>query len=469
MLGSAKPLPVPEPARADMGSLLLKSVPKQEETYLDQFRQGQKELAGWGHPWLDQVRREAIARFAGLGFPTTHREEWKYTNVAPLARIPFRPAGYVLNGLTQEKLSRFLLSDPGSSCLVFVNGHWCPGFSSLEELPQGVYVGSLAAILENNPARVEEHLARYGAFQEHAFVALNTAFLNDGAFVEISPGLVFEKPIHLLFISTVSDTATVTHPRNLILAGPGTQATIIESYVSLEDGVYMTNAVTEVVVGENAVITHCKLQEESRQAFHIATLQVQQARNSTFASHSISLGGGLVRNEINAVLGGEGIHCELNGLYAVNGSQHVDNHTLIDHAQPHCTSHELYKGILDDKASGVFNGSIVVRQDAQKTNAIQRNKNLLLSKDALINTKPQLEILADDVRCTHGATVGQVDQEAIFYLRSRGIDEEAARRVLIHAFAREVIERIKVEALVTLLEERLSAHLSTYHKTREMV
>jgi Fe-S cluster assembly protein SufD len=380
-----------------------------------------------------------------------------------------------------------------------VNGRYSPALSSFGSLPDGVKAGSLATALNADPAAVEPHLARHAGYHDHPFVALNTAFIQDGAFVSIPKGRVVERPIHLLFVSTTSfggahdrpasilrqdsgqaqlsagfdpstrlraglaqdrrGKAIVSHPRNLILAGDDSQAMIIESYVGLNNALYFTNVVTEIVAGDNAVVAHYKLQRESEEAFHISTVQVSLSHNSNFSSHSIDLGGALVRNDVNAVLDGQGIECVLDGLYMVAGRQHVDNHTRIDHVKPHCSSRELYKGVLGGRSRGVFNGKIYVHKDAQKTDAKQTNKNLLLSEDAVINTKPQLEIYADDVKCTHGTTIGQLDQEAIFYLRSRGIDLEAARGLLTYAFASEMIGRIKVEPVRAQLEHLLLARL----------
>ena len=284
-------------------------------------------------------------------------------------------------------------------------------------------------------------------------MALNTANFQDGLLIRIAKGAVIEQPIHLLFESSANGKPTVSHPRTLILAGADSHATIVETYQG-SGGAYFTNAVTELVAGDNAVIDHYKLQTESQQAFHVATLQVQVGRGANFRSHSISFGGALVRNDINAVLS-EGCECTLNGLYLVSGEQHIDNHTTIDHAKPHAASHELYKGILDGHSSAVFSGKILVRKDAQKTDAKQTNKNLVLSEEAVINTKPELQIHADDVRCTHGATIGQLDPEAIFYLQSRGIGLAEARNLLIFAFARDIVDRIKVAPLREELERTL--------------
>ena len=288
---------------------------------------------------------------------------------------------------------------------------------------------------------------------------MNTAFISDGAFVYIPKDSIVDAPIHLLFIATASGKPEVSHPRNLIVAGANTQVKIVESYVGLDKAVYFTNAVTEIVAGENSVIDHYKLQRESVQAFHVATLQIQQARSTTFSTCSISMGGALVRNDVNAVLDGEGCESVLNGLYLVTGQQHVDNHTQIDHAKPHCSSREFYKGILDEKARGVFNGRIIVRPGAQKTDSKQTNKNLLLSEGALVNTNPQLEIYADDVKCTHGATIGQLSADVLFYLRSRGINLETARNLLTYAFASDITSRIKIESIRTELENILFSRL----------
>jgi Fe-S cluster assembly protein SufD len=290
-------------------------------------------------------------------------------------------------------------------------------------------------------------------------VALNTALHQDGACILIERNVEVSKPLHLLFISSANGRPLASFPRNLIVAAEGSRVSLVEHYAGLNGGGYFTNAVTEIVQGENAAVDYYKIQEERRNAFHIATVQVRQSRSSRFSSHSISMGGALVRNDINAVLDGEGAECTLNGLYTLDGEQHEDNHTRIEHARPHCTSHELYKGILDGSSTGVFNGKIYVHKDAQKTDAKQTNKNLIRSEKAAINTKPQLEIFADDVKCTHGATIGQLDEEAVFYLRARGIGEEEARNLLTCAFARDIIDRIGIEAVRIKLEADLMQRL----------
>jgi Fe-S cluster assembly protein SufD len=385
--------------------------------------------------WLQTLRDAAFARFAALGFPNTHNEEWRFTNVAPIARTTFAAARKVGVGVDGR-------SAKGPIQLVFANGHL---LTRPESLPKGLEAGGFA----DAPAAIAQHLGKHASFAENAFVALNTAMIADGALVRVARGAVIEEPIEITYEGT---DGAATHPRILILVGANAQCTIVETYKGT--GTYFTNAVTEIVVGDRAVVDHYKVQQETVNAFHIATLEATIGRSATFASHSISLGGALVRNDVNATLS-EGSDATLNGLYIVNGTQHVDNHTMIDHTMPHGTSHELYKGILDGKAHAVFNGKIIVRKDAQKTDSKQTNKNLVLSDDAVVDTKPELQIFADDVRCTHGATIGQLDGEALFYLQSRGIGKSQARSLLTYAFAQDVVDRIKVQSLRDSLERIL--------------
>jgi Fe-S cluster assembly protein SufD len=420
--------------------------------------------------WINLIRRAAFGRFTELGFPTTRLENWKYTNVAPIAKTAFTRAEQASSRrrvIAMDAIDAVTLEGVACAQLVFVNGHYSSDLSSLEKLPEGITVSSLAAVIASNPASVKAHLAQYAGYHDQAFVALNTAFMEDGAFVSIPKDTIVDAPIHLLFISSArlgptddeGGSAPVSYRRNLIVVGSHSQARIIESYVGLEHDVYLTNVVTEIVGGENAVIDYYKVQRESEEAFHVATVQAQLGHSSTFSSHAIDLGGALVRNDLNVVLDGEGAECTLNGLYMVTGRQHVDNHTRIDHAQPHCSSRQLYKGILDGKSKGVFSGKIVVHKAAQKTDAKQSNKNLLLSEDAVIDSKPQLEIFNNDVKCTHGTTIGQHDQEALFYLRSRGVDLAAARSLLTYAFASELLGRIKIEPVRARLEALLLTRL----------
>jgi Fe-S cluster assembly protein SufD len=315
-------------------------------------------------------------------------------------------------------------------------------------------VGGLARALAAAPADLEPCLGRIADPAAGGFVALNTAFINDGAYVRVDPGVCLDRPVHLVFAITGTDEV-MTAPRILIVAGDNSRVAVIEHYVGLSGGAYLTNAVTEIVAGAGAHVEHCKIQLESTSAYHVATVQAHLDRGSRCVSRNFSLGARLARNDINAVLNGAGAECAMDGLFLAGGRQHVDNHTCIDHAVPDCTSRERYKGVLDGRARGVFNGRIVVRQDAQHTDAHQSNHNLLLSDDAEVDTKPQLEIFADDVRCSHGATVGNLDNDALFYLRSRGLDEPFARGLLTYAFMREVIDAVDAVPLRTALTDRV--------------
>jgi Fe-S cluster assembly protein SufD len=409
--------------------------------------------------WLSNAREGSLASFERLGFPTTRLEQWRFTSVASLLEKAFALGA---NGRPTSSLTGMAGMAPlagGATVAVCVNGHFAPQLSALHGLPKGLQVMSLEAALSSNPAQVEPYLARLGTPDTQAFTALNTAFLRDGIFISIAPHAVLDTPIEVVFASVSEGTPTVSHPRLLILAGESSQCQIVERYVG--SGTTFSNAVTEVWLGANAVVDHYKVQEEPAEAFHIASMYLHGARSSNFSSHSVTFGGGLVRNDVVAVLDGEGIDCTLNGLYVGRGQQLIDNHTTIDHAQPHCGSHEVYKGILGDQSRAVFNGKIIVRPDAQKTDAKQTNKALLLSDDAQINTKPELEIFANDVKCTHGAAIGQLDDDAVFYLRSRGLGYDEARALLIHAFAGDILNRIKIVPLREHLEAALTARLPT--------
>lgn len=439
----------------------------EKDHYLSGFESFAKGRGAGAPSWLRAIRQGAIARFAEAGFPTTRDEEWKYTSVDPIVKVPFKPARAEAGKAIGATLDRLGLGVGAGGRLVFVNGYYQAHLSSTRGLPQGVRAGSLAQALEAVPESLEAHLAQYADYQNHPFVALNTAFMEDGALVYLPKGRVVREPIHLIFVSAPGGEPALSHPRNLIVVEEAGQAVIVEHYVDLEGGLYLTNAVTEIALGEGAAADHYKLEEEGGRAFHIATLQAHLGRNSLFSSHSISIGGALTRNDANAVIEGEGGDCTLNGLYLAAGGQHIDNHTRIDHVSPHGTSRELYKGILDGRAKGVFNGKIYVHKAAQKTDAKQTNKNLLLSADATINTKPQLEIYADDVKCAHGSTIGRLDEEALFYLRSRGIGLETARGLLIYAFASDITGRIKVDPIRDRLDRLLMTRFQRGAATEE--
>ncbi len=409
--------------------------------------------------WLEDLRDRASARFAALGFPTVREEEWRFTNVAPIASTEFAaPAEGVT--VSEDDLSRLRYAETGYR-ITLVNGRFSRELSRLKGLPTGMRIMSLATAIDERADLVQRYLGQLAEFAERPFAALNTALASDGAFVYIPDGLILEQPLQILFVAAGNGGAPwMVNARALIVAGDRSQARVVENYIGLNDAVYFTNGVTEVVAGENAVVDHYKVQHESEQAYHIASMHVHAARSSTFSSHSFSLGGRIVRNDTIAVLDGEGAECTLNGLYLADGERLVDNHTTIDHAKAHCPSHEIYKGILGGKARAVFNGKIIVRPDAQKTDAKQTNRALLLSDDASINTKPQLEIFADDVKCTHGAAIGQLDEDALFYLRARGLTYFEARDMLIHAFAGDIIERVKIDSLRQALEGDLYAQLA---------
>ena len=396
--------------------------------------------------WVRNARETGISHFVELGFPTLRDEDWRFTNVAPISKLPFRPVlESTRDGVTSQALDRFTFSGLAGSKLVFVNGNFAPEYSSSVNLPEGVKVTNLAEALAKEPAQVEPHLFRHARSDANAFTALNTAFFRDGAFIHVAAGHTVPEPIQLLYISTAKEDGTTAHVRNLIVAESGSRSTIVESYVNLGDAAYLTNSITELEAGDNAVVEHLKFQDESQLAFHIATIAAHFGRASNILTHSIALGAKLSRTNILANLAGEDLECTLNGLYLARGEQTIDHYMIVDHAQPRCASHEYFNGILCDRSKGVFHGRILVRPDAQKTDAKQTNKNLLLSDKATADTKPQLEIYADDVKCTHGATIGQLSEEAIFYLRSRCIGMETARRMLTHSFAGEIIDRVRCQ------------------------
>ncbi len=430
-----------------------------KELYLSTFAQVAKQLAGARVPWIEQTRQRALSRFSEQGFPTARDEDWKYTSVIPIERHAFKPASLDAKLPTQEQLAPFLLYAPNIPRMVFVNGHYSESLSDIDKLPSGVVARSLARALEDQAKHLREHLGRYAPIDKHGFAALNTAFLADGAYIFVDQDAALAEPLHLLFIATAGVEPVLAQPRNVIVLEKNTRLKLIESYVGLDNERYFTNAISEIAMGEGAVLEHYKLGEDSLKAYHIGGVHVRQAGNSRFVSHNFAVGGALMRNDIDVLFTGEGADCELNGLYLVSGRQHVDNHTRIDHAKPNCSSREVYKGVLDGRGRAVFNGRIIVHQDAQHTDAQQQNKNLLLSRDAEVDTKPQLEIYADDVKCAHGATVGQLDSDALYYLRARGIDEQTARSVLTYAFANEVLNRIGVDSIRAYVERLLTARL----------
>jgi Fe-S cluster assembly protein SufD len=414
-----------------------------------------KEIVLGNQPWLDQLRKTGMACFEHAGFPNRKQEEWRFTNVDAIARAQFLPAEPSHNVRAIEASMRFGFGDEAISELVFINGHYTPQLSRFGHLPRGVIVKNLAEALDIPD--VHAHLAKYSDIQANPFVALNTGLIRDGVYIHFPPNAVVERPIHLLFVSIASDKPTVTHPRVLITAGENAQATIVETYAGESTGVYFTNAVTEIVQAPHSRIDHCKMQQELHSAYHIASMNVQLAHDASFVSHSINIGGLLTRNEVGVVLGGEHADATINGLVMIDGNRHCDNHTLLDHAAPHCPSHELYKHVLAGQSTGVFKGKIKVRQDAQKTDSKQTSKVLLLSDEARMDSMPALEIYADDVKCTHGSTTGPVDEEQVFYLRSRGINHEAAKHLMTYAFAADITRRIRVVPVRSRIENFMAA------------
>ncbi|MDZ7305463.1 MAG: Fe-S cluster assembly protein SufD [candidate division KSB1 bacterium] len=426
--------------------------------YLAYFDFFENKLNGGAALPFHQIRREAMAHFAELGFPTMRQEEWKYTNIAPLFEHTFHLITEPVS-LTPAQVAAFEIPHAAQNLLVFVNGRLVPECSRIVSRARGLVLDGLANVLQRDAALTEGHLAQYANYEQEPFIALNTAFAHDGAFVKVPRGLALAEPIHLLYLAvTEGGNSFVAHPRNLILIGEDSQVQLIESYGCLGNGVSFNNIVTEIVIDRRALVEHVRLQDESRQAFHIAAREVEVARDSRYTSISIDLGGRLVRNNFNLRLRGEHGEGNLYGFYHGAGGQLIDNHTRIDHLMPNCPSNEHYKGILTDRAHGVFNGKVMVHRAAQK-----QNQCLLLSDEAVIDTKPQLEIFADDVKCSHGASVGQLDDDAVFYLRSRGIGAEEAQSLLRFAYASEILNRIQSEPVRAHAENLVNTCLRTDH------
>jgi Fe-S cluster assembly protein SufD len=413
-----------------------------------------------GPEWLEPIRRAAAESFAATGFPTSRQEEWRFTPVTSIAQGAWRPA-QPANGVGRDRLSAFRFGHPEWSTLVFVNGWFNEGLSSIGTLPRGVRVSSLADALQADGALLETHLGRHPPAETSPFTALNTASFRDGGLVHVPAGVELPHPVHFLYVTTAEAAGTVTHPRNLIVVGRGGRAAVIESYVTLAPGeVYWTNPVTEVAAGEGSWLEHTRIQRESERGYHVGLTHVNQYRDSHYRSFTMAMGAALSRHNLHVRLNAENIETLMYGLYLTQGEQLADNHTAIYHDQPNCRSWEVYKGVLEDRSRAVFNGKVLVRPEAQKTDAKQTNRNLLLSDGARVDTKPQLEIFADDVKCTHGATVGRLDDIALFYTRSRGVPAPAAERLLTYAFAAEVIEEVALEPVRLELERLVLERLA---------
>ncbi len=433
------------------------------EAYLREFESFAGTTTAEGPEWLEPIRRAAMDRFAATGFPGARDEEWRFTPITPIVQASWRPVGVGgAEEVTREQLTPFAFGQAEWCTLVFVNGEYAAGLSSAGTIPEGVLATSLAEALRNGGDLLQRHLARYARVEENPFTALNTAFLRDGGLIHVPAGVDLPLPIHLVFVTTADAAGVVIHPRNLIVVERNARASVIESYVTLAPGTrYWTNPVTEVWTGANSWLEHTRIQRESESAYHVATTEVEVARDGHYRSFSMAMGAALARHNLNARLADQYSEALLYGLYLTRGEQLADTHTVLYHDHPNCRSWEVYKGILDERSHAVFNGKVFVKPEAQKTDAKQTNRNLVLSDHAKVDTKPQLEIFADDVKCTHGATVGRLDDVALFYAQSRGVPREAAERLLTYAFAAEVIEEVALEPvrneLDRLVLERLEA------------
>lgn len=420
-------------------------------SYLESLLQGQPQLPSSPLAWLNQLRADAVERASTLKVPTTRDEEWRFTDISPLSNLSFQPVR-AESSLSIADAEKFYLEEAAIR-LVFVDGVYAPQLSGQPHGTKdvGLVVTNLSEAVAAHAAAIEPHLGRYAGFQDNVFAALNTAFLHDGALILVPRSVVVEKPVHLLFIATQKEVAS--HPRCLLIAESGSAVTIVEDYVSLQEDAYVTNAVTEIALADNAQVDHIRVQRDSNEAFHIANCAVSLAHASRYRSVSVALGARISRYNLNTLLAAEGAECAIDGLALITGRQLADTHTCIDHAKPHGTSTQSHKCIVDGAAHAVFNGKIVVRPDAQRTDSSQSSRNLLLNAKARVDTKPQLEIFADDVKCAHGATVGQLDNEEVFYLKSRGLSEITARNLLTYAFGAEIIDRISIASLKHRLEQ----------------
>ena len=420
-------------------------------SYLESLLQGQPQLPPSPLAWLNQLRANAVDRVSTLKVPTTRDEEWRFTDISPLVKLSFQPV-HAKSSLQISDVEHFYIEE-ATTRLVFVDGAYSPELSlqsnGVED--SGLIVMNLPTAVSAHASAIEPHLGRHVGFEDNVFAALNTAFLHDGALIIVPRNASVDKPVHLLFIATQKEAAS--HPRCLLIAESGSAVTVVEDYVSLQEEAYVTNAVTEIVLADNAQVNHIRVQRDSTEAFHIASCAVSLAHASRYRSVSVALGARISRYDLNVLLAAEGVECTVDGLALITGRQLADTHTCIDHAKPHGTSWQSHKCIVDGAAHAVFNGKIMVRPGAQRTDSSQSSRNLLLNAKARVDTKPQLEIFADDVKCAHGATVGQLDNEEVFYLKSRGLSEITARNLLTYAFGAEIIDRISVASLKHRLEQ----------------
>ena len=434
-----------------------------EDRYLADFHTLEARLKPGEAEWLHQIRRRAVSHFTELGFPTVRRgnEKWKYTSVVPIAKANFAyPFDFNSAEVSPDSIRQLAPWDDSWVSLVFINGRYSAALSTGPVKNNGALVMNLADAVASDPDVVENNLAKYATLDDDAFASLNTAFVHDGAFVHVPDGDSSPPPLHLLFVSTDGSQPTVSHPRVLVVAGRHSKLTMVESYVSLSSSDHFTNAVAEIVLGDGAEVEHYRLLMDNPDAFHVGITRVHQGQDSTFSSTSLAKGAGLARNDLTVLLDAPGSSCVLRGLYMTSGTQHIDNYINIDHAKPHTTSRLYYRGILDGKSRAVFGGTVLVRPDAQKADAQQSDKNLILSQEAEVDSKPSLLIYADDVKCSHGATAGHVDEDDLLYMRSRGLDLETARRLLVRGFAGEIIQTVRIQALQAFLEGTFLGALS---------
>ncbi|MDN5201414.1 Fe-S cluster assembly protein SufD [Fulvivirgaceae bacterium BMA10] len=432
-----------------------------KQNILNNFKSFEAELNGQSRSEVHQLRRKALDSFESVGFPGVKNEEYKYTPITKSLGKEFDFNNISKSGtIESKKVNDFLIKDLDAYNIVIINGQFSKEYSNVSSVDPKLSIQSLAEAFAEQQALLSTHFAKYANSESDTFTALNTAFSKEGVFINVDSNYIVDKPIAIYFISDADREKVIAQPRNLILVGKNSEVEIIESFYTIGAETSFTNVVSEIVVGENAHVHYAKIGLENDKAHHIGNTQVYQAANSVFNATTATLEGGMVRNNMNIVLDAEGCEANMYGLYLLNGKQHVDNHTMVDHRKPNSFSNELYKGIMNEKSTGVFNGKIFVRQDAQKTNAFQSNKNILLSDDATINTKPQLEIWADDVKCSHGATTGQLDEEQLFYLRARGLSKESARAMLLYAFAHEAIEKVKSDAVRDYLDKLIKERLN---------
>jgi Fe-S cluster assembly protein SufD len=420
------------------------------EKYQSKFAEFETALNGQKSSAIHTLRKQAFSKFEQLQIPTSKNEAWKYTNLNPLFGKGFEP---VFQSIATTSLAIHTFPFIKANRLVFIDGNYSEQYSHV--IDRHIAISSFQEELKNNNPLIQQYFTKAAGFENESLTALNTSFASDGAFVHVPKYTVLEHPVLLIYVSSGNQQNGIAQPRNLFIAESNSQVAIIESYQNPNGKQTFSNKVSEIFVHENAHVDFYKLMMNEVNYHHIGTTAVQLEKNSRFNAFTMNFGGELVRNNLSVKMNGQYAEANLNGVYVLNGKNHVDNHLELDHAMPNCNSNQLYKGLMDDQSTGVFNGKILVRQDAQKTNAFQSNKNILLSEEATINTKPQLEIFADDVKCSHGATIGQMDKNALFYLKSRGLDDATAKQIMFQAFVGEVIERVKIESLKTYLLEKL--------------